>query len=88
MQRMVIGAHAIDHLLRSLDSEVAVQLKHRCARRHKIRSVNLNFVVALTVARRAERRQQQQQREMFSAPHQTRHSLAGAIGWPSVHPNA
>src|SRR5215472_5009183 len=47
VHRMICGEKAIDHLLRAVDSEVAMQLDHGVAGRNRLVAVDLNFVIIL-----------------------------------------
>src|SRR5258708_9997665 len=52
MQRVIGGAHAIDHVLAALEGEVAAQLSHGSARLNCFRRIDLDLIIFLAVQRR------------------------------------
>src|SRR5260370_746037 len=54
MQRVIGGAHAIDHVLGPLEGEVAVQLYHRSLGRNRLRRIDLDLIIILAPQRRHE----------------------------------
>jgi hypothetical protein len=49
MQLVLSRVHSVDHRLHAHEGEIAVQFKHRVSGRHKVGTVDLNFITALGV---------------------------------------